>query len=174
MGLQNNNIRLFCFIKKHFLYLYNKIKTMENLKIDKETAKKIYPTAPAEIKLILEQTFGKGFFSENIMDKVKSVEDAIAIFGDSHEEVIKLNKLIRTFGIGDNLTKYQMLKIVRDVLNEGWVPDWDNKNEHKWYPYYNSVMVNLLLVLLITTLRILTAVFISAFIVKLLVFILET
>jgi len=75
--------------------LYTKIKTMENLQINKETAKKIYPTAPTEIKLILEQTFGKGFFSENIMDKVKSVEDAISVLGDSHEEVVELNKLVR-------------------------------------------------------------------------------
>jgi hypothetical protein len=28
------------------------------------------------------------------------------------------------------------LFIVAKALNEGWVPDWDNSNERKWWPWF--------------------------------------
>ena len=29
----------------------------------------------------------------------------------------------------------KLLNIVK-VFNQGWIPDWDNKNEYKYYPYF--------------------------------------
>lgn len=29
------------------------------------------------------------------------------------------------------------LAIIHDVLNEGWVPDWSNSNEYKYYAWWN-------------------------------------
>lgn len=31
---------------------------------------------------------------------------------------------------------YRKLKMIVRVLNEGWVPDWDNANERKWRPWF--------------------------------------
>jgi hypothetical protein len=108
---------------------------MENLKIDKETAKKIYPTAPAEIKLILEQSFGKGFFSENIMDRVKSVEDAISVLGEGHEEVVELNKLVRNKHNEKTILRQECI-VLMTALNQTWIPNWCDSNEEKHYPVY--------------------------------------
>jgi len=32
---------------------------------------------------------------------------------------------------------YRKLKIIISVINEGWVPDWNNSRERKWYPWFN-------------------------------------
>lgn len=57
---------------------------MENitLKISEANARKIYKTAPEEVKTILEGSCREGFFSEKITDRVKSYEDACAENGE--------------------------------------------------------------------------------------------
>ena len=32
---------------------------------------------------------------------------------------------------------YKKLKVVAKAINQGWVPDWDNKNQSKWWPWFN-------------------------------------
>lgn len=48
----------------------------QTLKLDKETAIKLYPDASAEFKEILEQSFGRQTFITDICERVKSIEDA--------------------------------------------------------------------------------------------------
>lgn len=31
---------------------------------------------------------------------------------------------------------YYSLKVIAKALNEGWEPDWTNKDEHKYYPWF--------------------------------------
>jgi hypothetical protein len=31
---------------------------------------------------------------------------------------------------------YRILKMLAKSLNQGWVPDWSNHNEYKYYPYF--------------------------------------
>lgn len=47
----------------------------KTLKIDDNTAKDIYKTADSNLKLILEETFGKNFFKLDLKDKINTYED---------------------------------------------------------------------------------------------------
>ncbi len=49
---------------------------MKTLQIDEMKAKQFWKTGTSELKAILEDTFGKSFFSEKITDRVKTFEDA--------------------------------------------------------------------------------------------------
>jgi hypothetical protein len=108
---------------------------METLKIDAKNARKLFPTASSEFKQMLTDTFGEKFFQQKITDRVKTFEDALAIVGASENVTILLNYK----GIDKDMIaalSFAKLTIIAKALNEGWVPDWANGNQYKWYPYF--------------------------------------
>lgn len=102
---------------------------MATLTINDKDARKIYPTAAPELKTILEETFGKPFFSQKITDRVKSVKDACEVLGIDSDDLYLCND-------SDDDTAYKELKTIVKALNEGWTPDWNNSSEYKWYPWF--------------------------------------
>jgi hypothetical protein len=103
---------------------------MKALQISDKLARKIYPSADSELKDLLEENFGKPFFSEKITDRVKTFADACEILGvDS-----KANAFTCIADVDDRA--YKCLKVIIGALNEGWTPDWNNTNEPKYYPWF--------------------------------------
>lgn len=102
---------------------------MKTLQIDEKEAKKLFKNASAEFKQILVDTFGEKFFSEKITDRVKTFEDACEIKG------INPLSLFHPSDTKDEIA-YKKIKIIAEVLNEGWKPDWTNHGEYKYYPYF--------------------------------------
>jgi len=37
---------------------------------------------------------------------------------------------------------YYSLKVITKALNEGWEPDWSNRNQEKWYPWFEVTGTN--------------------------------
>ena len=72
---------------------------------------------------------------ENITHVIIKLEDAIDILGNNDENVIKYKKIKELFP-GDYIISELELVIITKALNEGWVPDWNNTNEKKWYSYW--------------------------------------
>ena len=79
-----------------------------------------------ELRRIIEE--------KNIMDRVKTFEDALFIKGLTYDEfyIDFINK---------NDTKdeiaYKKLKLITSVLNEEWTPNWSDSNENKYFPYFS-------------------------------------
>jgi hypothetical protein len=103
---------------------------MQTLQINKATARQLYPKAPPEIKAIFEQTFGIDAMSSIITDRVKSFEDACEILGIEYKSVLRSD-------VSADEAAYMQLKIIVAVLNEGWVPDWSDNNQKKYYPWFD-------------------------------------
>jgi hypothetical protein len=103
---------------------------MKALQISDKLARKIYPSADNELKDLLEENFGKPFFSEKITDRVKNFEDACEIMG-----VDPNSNGFTCIGTPDDRA-YKCLKVIVGALNEGWTPDWNNTNEPKYYPWF--------------------------------------
>jgi hypothetical protein len=114
-------IRILELFKKH---------TMATLTIDEKRAKEIYPSAASELKALLENTFGKSFFSQKITDRIKTFEDVLEAFGILPSAF----KAVTAYDLPDEIA-YKQLKLIVKVLNEGWEPNWDNSNEYKYYPW---------------------------------------
>ena len=75
------------------------------------------------------------FIKKPITSRVKSFDDACKVLGIE-------NNLSIVGGTNKNRQKmiiFNKMLIILEALNEGWVPDWDNGDENKWYPYYNRV-----------------------------------
>lgn len=95
-------------------------------------AKRIYKTASPELKIMLEDTFGKKFFSQSITEHIKTYEDACAELG-----IVPIDEAALLYhGFTRDEIAYQKLKIIVRALNEGWEPDWKNQNQYKYYPYF--------------------------------------
>jgi len=105
---------------------------MKQLQIEDSKARRLYTNATQELKEILEDSFGKEFFSGKITDRIKTYEDACTELG-----VTPLNELqLKGIGFTSDEINYRKLKTVIKALNEGWIPDWNNGNQAKWYPYF--------------------------------------
>ena len=105
---------------------------MITLQISEQQARKMYSTASKELKEILEASCGKEVLSGNIMDRVKTFEDACKELGRQPYNVDSLMKL----GLTKNDIAYQKMVVIVEALNEGWKPDVCNSGVERWYPWF--------------------------------------
>ena len=106
---------------------------MKTLQIEEKKALEIYKSASNEFKAILESTFGKEFFSQKIPDRVKSYEDACALTGENPVNEKKMLEL----GFTEDELHFRIIKTITKALNEGWVPDWADSDQQKWFPWFD-------------------------------------
>lgn len=102
------------------------------LQIEESKARGLYKSASHEIKTLLEDTFGKDFFSQKVTDRIKTYEDACSELGVKPIEETDLFQI----GFTKDEIAYRKIKTITEALNEGWKPDWSDKNQKKWYPWF--------------------------------------
>lgn len=105
---------------------------MRTLQISEKKAMELYNNGSDELKTVLEESFGKEFFQRKITDRIKTYEDACAELGINSLDEAKLMEL----GLTKHDIAYQKLATIVKALNEGWIPDWDNYDEYKYYPWF--------------------------------------
>lgn len=106
------------------------------LKISEEQAKELYLTASKEIKIILEETFTKEFFSTKITDRVQTLDDIYKILGKKREDLIPhKNPKTKQQKSQNALVDIQS---ITEVYNEGKELDWNNSNQYKYIPYFHK------------------------------------
>lgn len=104
---------------------------METIELNQQELISLYNNANDSGKKLLENKYGKEtFVKPNIMDRVKTAEQAFAIKGISIASIIQPNDAI-------DEVAYKVLKVIVEILNEGWVPDWKNNNQYKYYPWFD-------------------------------------
>lgn len=110
---------------------------MDNLTITKNNAISAYKKADAKTKKLLEELFGKDkLFPEKVTDRIKTFEDACCELNIHHTEIERNVQCEALPDDQDSLRAYAKLIIIARALNEGWVPDWTNSSEYKYYPYF--------------------------------------
>lgn len=102
---------------------------MENLELKQKTALQLYNQGNDQTRKILMETFGAEIFTTTIIDRVTSFEDACAMDG------IKPGDLLNSSLTTDEIAYIKLKQIIR-VINEGWVPDWNDTSQRKWYPWF--------------------------------------
>lgn len=96
--------------------------------VERSGVLKEYSSAGETEKALLRRVFGEKNLLK-ITDRIKSFKDACEALGLNQDD-----DLFNT-GIADEVA-YKKLKIIIWVLNEGWVPDWDDSNQRKWFPWF--------------------------------------
>lgn len=76
---------------------------------------------------------------KNIIERVKSIDDAINELGETDVEVAELRKL-ENANITSHILYKQQAVVIAKALNEGWIADYTNINQTKYEPrfYYDS------------------------------------
>ena len=101
----------------------------ETLQIKKDNAVKAYYGADPKGKELLENLLGKSNLSIKMTDMVKNFDDVLTISG--------FTKFDRMCWETDDEYAFRQLKLIAAVLNEGWLPDWNNSSQYKYYPYFD-------------------------------------
>ena len=89
---------------------------------------------------LLSQTSKRALSNRPVMERVKTFDDACHELGETHPLVQALNLFEKNMGENTNsmpdVLAFLKLRIVVAALNEGWTPDWNDKQQRKWYPWF--------------------------------------
>lgn len=100
-----------------------------SLTIEKQEAKMLYPEAPEWMKKKLIEEFGEEITKQNDFENIKTFEDACKVIGIKPESVCSKTDL-------PDEAAYKKLKVIAKAVNGGWMPDWNNTNQQKWFPWF--------------------------------------
>lgn len=116
-------------------------KTIEIQKDNVLTAYKTAKEAGADSTMkVLEALFGKELFKpKNIMERIKTFDDAFKELGENHPLVKEYHKrhlfLEDDSDISSDLVAYLKLRIITAALNEGWTPQF-TEDEYRYFPWF--------------------------------------
>lgn len=103
--------------------------------ISKENILNAYNQASGEQKALLENMFGKDMFHlQDIKERVKTFDDAVAILGNDNQAVIDYYAIADKTCTEDILA-FAKLRVIAEALNEGWKPKFDG-DECRYYPWF--------------------------------------
>ena len=106
----------------------------KELKISAENALAAYNNTDANGRELLEHLFGKEIFAQDIKDKVKTFEDAVAILGNDNQAVIDYYAIAEKI-CTDDILAFAKLIVIAEALNEGWKPEFDGE-DCRYYPWF--------------------------------------
>ena len=107
------------------------------LAIQKTAVITAFNNADTSGKKLLEDLFPNQKLSGEITDRVKTFEDACAVLGfDSQDISLEVHGKALSKDI-KSIAAYTKLIIICRALNEGWVPDWTNDDQYKYYPWFD-------------------------------------
>jgi hypothetical protein len=74
---------------------------------------------------------------KDVFERINTVEDAIKELGESDDDVIILKKLQDVLPNDSHPVAHQKVVVLTKAFNEGWLPDWNNSNQEKYYPWFD-------------------------------------
>ena len=109
----------------------------EKISIQREDVLNAYKHASEEQKTLLESMFGKDVFQpKNIIERVKTFEDACEVLGEEHPYVQEYRGVANiNFDFTQDIIAYLKLRIICAALNEGWMPTFSD-GECRYYPWF--------------------------------------
>ena len=109
----------------------------KKISIQQENVFNAYKHATEEQKALLENMFGRDIFKpQNIMERVKTFDDACEVLGEDHQYVKAYREWRRiSYANCKDISAYLKLRIICAALNEGWKPTFD-ENENRYYPWF--------------------------------------
>ena len=109
----------------------------ETISIKRENVLTAYEHASEEQKTLLESMFGEKIFQpKNIMERVKTFEDACEVLGEDHQYVKAYREWMRIYYAEcKDISAYLKLRIICAALNDGWKPT-NSDGECRYYPWF--------------------------------------
>lgn len=68
------------------------------------------------------------------IEKIKTFADVCKVLGKTEAEIVPFFKVENNNQ--KRMNAFAKIMAIAEVFNEGWEPDWSNKSEYKYYPYF--------------------------------------
>lgn len=111
---------------------------METITISKKDAEALRRGASKGQKKILDKIIGCNKVAHPVKSKdiydAKSFKDLCAIKGVKQASILPFKKAKGTFQEG--LNAFAKLSFIRDTFCNGWEADWNNRDQRKWFPWF--------------------------------------
>ena len=108
---------------------------MKEITIDKEKLVQAYKAATDEQKQLLADLYGEEIFRpRDITEHIKTFDDAFHALGEEHPLIREF--INKSYGSSPDLKAYMKLRIICAALNEGWVANYHNLEQDKWFPWF--------------------------------------
>ncbi len=85
-----------------------------------------------ELRKIIEAPEKK----KDIFERLQTYEDCCIELNIDPQAQLPYDKPMNDVEISINA--YAKLIVICKAFNEGWIPDWNNSNEAKWYPWFQK------------------------------------
>ena len=107
-----------------------------SLKIEKETAKRLYSDAPEWFKQDLINEFGEKTFEKKDYENLETFDDCCKVCGTTEEE---FNSKFLNIGLSPDALALERLGIINKAINgPEWKPDYSNPDQQKWFPVFKA------------------------------------
>ncbi len=100
------------------------------LTIEKQKAKRLYDESPDWFKRDLEAEFGEDFFKATNYESIKTFEDACKKLKVYPDDIFNKKD-------SPDEVAYKKLKVIVKAINNGWIPNWKDSDQKKWFPWFN-------------------------------------
>lgn len=111
---------------------------MKKLQIDEKQALNLYKSASPEFKQVLEDSFGKEYFNQDITSRIQNLDDIFDYLGLDEDKVYIFSKNTRN-KFERYINACAIIPKITQVYNEGTILDWANSNQYKYKPFYKKV-----------------------------------
>lgn len=108
---------------------------MKTVKIDENQALKHYKTASPEFKAILEDTFGKDFFNQDLTKTLNDWGDILKYSGKKEFDIIPWLNVKNPNKEQKSQIALAKLQVITEVYNQNWKADIINTSQYKWMFY---------------------------------------
>ena len=106
---------------------------MKTLEIQQQDAIKAYENAESQqVKDALIDLLGEEAFTINAKERFKTIKDVLQYHGQTEKQ---FNQNCNSLSKDEKA--YRLLKMIASALNEGWIPDWSNYSEFKYFPWFD-------------------------------------
>lgn len=106
----------------------------KQLLLEDTIARQLYKTADPSFKVLLEESFGKDFFSDKLINRIKSIDDIYTELGQKAPLIS--NYLFLPYEDREQAVYLQYQLDISKCFNQGWKPDFTNHNEYKYYIWW--------------------------------------
>lgn len=96
-----------------------------------------------ELKIQIPEGFQIGAFDKvtgvvKFEAKPKDIKERIKTFNDvlQYHGIKSETFAMECLSITDDEIAYKQIKLIASALNEGWTPDWNDRNQTKYYPWF--------------------------------------
>lgn len=103
------------------------------MKLSASTVKRLHAEGPEWFKPELENFYGEDFFKPKDFRSIKTFNDVCLENGTTEQE---FNNKFENIGLDLNTINYEKIKLIVKAINQGWFPDWKDRKQYKYYPWF--------------------------------------